>query len=64
MNIPVLEDRDSVDFRPTQCDPGSFITFRGKMDCYVAFSACPQDVLPIHGEGGAPPTDAHFEVLD
>ena len=63
MNIPVLEDRNSVDFRPTQCEPGSFITFRAEMDCYVAFSACPQDVLPIHGEGGAPPTDAHFEVL-
>jgi hypothetical protein len=34
------------------------------MDCFVAFSACPQDILPIHGEGGAPPKDAHFQVLD
>ena len=64
MNIPVLEDRNSVDFRPTACEPGQFITFRAEMDCYVAFSACPQDVLPIHGEGGAPPKDAHFHVLD
>ncbi|MDJ0951684.1 MAG: urea carboxylase-associated family protein [Alphaproteobacteria bacterium] len=64
MNIPVLEDRNSVDFRPTECEPGQYITFRAEMDCYVAFSACPQDVLPIHGVGGAPPKDAHFEVLD
>jgi hypothetical protein len=34
------------------------------MDCYVVVSACPQDILPIHGEGGAPPVDAHFEVPD
>jgi hypothetical protein len=34
------------------------------MDCYVAFSACPQDILPIHGAGGAPPKDCHFVVLD
>ncbi len=64
MNIPVLEDRNSVDFRPTACEPGQYITFRAEMDCYVAFSACPQDILPIHGEGGAPPVDAHFQVLD
>ena len=63
MNIPVLEDRNSVDFKPTACEPGQYITFRAEMDCFVSFSACPQDVLPIHGEGGAPPVDAHFEVL-
>ncbi len=38
--------------------------FRAEMDCYVVVSACPQDILPIHGEGGAPPVDAHFEVPD
>ncbi len=64
MNIPVGDDRNSVDFKPTACEPGQYITFRAEMDCYVVFSACPQDILPIHGEGGAPPVDAHFEVLD
>lgn len=64
MNIPVGEDRNGLDFRPTRCEPGQYITFRAEMDCFVAFSACPQDVLPIHGEGGAPPKDAHFQVLD
>jgi uncharacterized protein YcgI (DUF1989 family) len=63
MNIPVLDDRNSVDFRPTQCKPGQFVVLQAKMDCYVAFSTCPQDILPIHGEGGAPPKDCHFQVV-
>lgn len=64
MNIPVLEDRNSLDFRPTVCKPGDYVVLRAEMDCYVIFSACPQDILPIHGEGGAPPKDAQFTVLD
>jgi hypothetical protein len=63
MNIPVLEDRVSFDVRPTQCKSGDYIVIRAEMDCYVAFSACPQDILPIHGEGGAPPRDCQFQVL-
>ena len=64
MNIPVLEDGSSFDIRPTECPPGSYVVFRAEMDSYVAFSACPQNILPIHGKGGAPPKDAHFQVLD
>jgi uncharacterized protein YcgI (DUF1989 family) len=64
MNIPVLEDRNSFDFLPTQCPPGSYLVMRAEMDCYVAFSSCPQDILPINGAGGAPPKDCHFVVLD
>jgi uncharacterized protein YcgI (DUF1989 family) len=63
MNIPVLDDRNSVDFRPTKCEPGQFVLLQAEMDCYVVFSACPQDILPIHGEGGAPPQDCHFQVM-
>jgi hypothetical protein len=33
------------------------------MDCYVVFSTCPQDLLPINGEGGAAPRDCHFQVI-
>jgi uncharacterized protein YcgI (DUF1989 family) len=32
------------------------------MDCVVAFSACPQDMIPINGTSKQP-TEAHFEVL-
>ena len=63
MNIPVLDDRNSVDFRPTQCKPGQFVVLQAEMDCYLVFSSCPQDILPIHGEGGAPPKDCHFQVI-
>lgn len=63
MNIPVQQDRNSVDFLPTECEPGQFVVLQAQMDCYVAFSACPQDILPIHGEGGAPPKDCHFQLV-
>ena len=63
MNIPVGEDRNSLEFRPTVCSPGDYIVLRAEMDCFVVFSSCPQDILPINGEGGQPPREAHFEVL-
>ncbi len=37
--------------------------FRAEMDCVVAFSACPQDMLPINGRDCVI-HDAHFQVLD
>ena len=37
-------------------------TLRAELDCIVAMSACPQDILPINGEAGKP-TEAHFEVV-
>ena len=64
MNIPIMEDGYTIDVKPTVCEPGQFIVLRAEMDCFMAFSACPQDVLPIHGEGGAKPRDCHFEILD
>jgi uncharacterized protein YcgI (DUF1989 family) len=64
MNIPIGDDRNSFDFQPTDCKPGDYVVMEAQMDCFVAFSSCPQDVLPINGEGGAAPVDAHFQVLD
>ena len=61
MNIPVAAD-GSVRFEPPVCGPGDHITLLAEMDCVVAFSACPQDVLPINGVDCAP-TEAHFQVL-
>jgi hypothetical protein len=62
MNIPVKGDY-VCSFDPPVSTPGSFITLRAEMDCIVAFSACPQDMLPINGKG-MKPTEAHFEILD
>ena len=41
--------------------PGSYVRFRAEMDLIVAFSACPQDILPINGKTGAT-TEAHFTI--
>jgi uncharacterized protein YcgI (DUF1989 family) len=62
MNIPVI-DGNRVDMRPPISTLGSHVVLRAEMDCVVAFSACPQDLLPINGLA-MQPTEAHFEVLD
>jgi len=41
--------------------PGSYAVFRAEMDLVIAFSACPQDILPINGRAGHI-TDAHFSI--
>lgn len=60
MNIPVI-DGNAIEFRPPVSTPGSYIALRAEMDCVIAFSACPQDIIPINGIG-LKPTEAHFEV--
>jgi uncharacterized protein YcgI (DUF1989 family) len=62
MNIPVV-DGNRVEVWPPVSTPGSYVTMRAEMDCIVAFSACPQDMLPVNGLAMRP-TEAHFEVLD
>jgi uncharacterized protein YcgI (DUF1989 family) len=60
MNIPVAPD-GTVSFLPPVSTAGSSITLRAEMDLVIAFSACPQDIIPINGEDCVP-TEAHFEV--
>ena len=62
MNIPVI-DGNAIEFRPPVSTPGSYIALRAEMDCLVAFSACPQDMIPING-AAMRPTEAHFEITD
>jgi hypothetical protein len=62
MNIPVI-DGNAIDVLPPISTPGSHVTLRAEIDCIVAFSACPQDMVPING-AAMTPTAAHFEVLD
>jgi uncharacterized protein YcgI (DUF1989 family) len=33
------------------------------MDLVIAFSACPQDILPINGKAGKP-VEAHFSISE
>ncbi len=61
MNIPVGA-AGGLAFEPALSKPGDAVTFRAEMDCVVAFSACPQDIVPINGEA-CEPMDAEFEIL-
>ena len=61
MNIPVKPD-GSLSFEPPVCKPGDYLLLRAEMDCIIAFSACPQDIVPINGVDCAP-TEAHFQVI-
>ncbi|MCH7929277.1 MAG: urea carboxylase-associated family protein [Proteobacteria bacterium] len=62
MNIPVIDGR-RLEFREPESRPGGYVTLRAEIDCVVAFSACPQDILPINGKA-CTPTEAHFQILD
>lgn len=60
MNIPIRAD-GSLSFEPPVCKAGDHVLLRAEMDAIVAFSACPQDMVPINGVG-CTPTEAHFQV--
>lgn len=62
MNIPVGPD-GSVSWGEPVSAPGDAVVLRARIDCVVAMSACPQDMLPINGADRRP-TEAHFERLD
>ncbi len=61
MNIPIRAD-GSLSFEPAVSKPGDAVMLCAEIDCVVAFSACPQDIIPINGLARRP-TDAHFEIL-
>ncbi|HTZ35714.1 MAG TPA: urea carboxylase-associated family protein [Stellaceae bacterium] len=61
MNIPVI-DGNRIDVLPPVSTPGSYVTLRAEMDCVVAFSACPQDVVPVNG-AALKTTEAHYKIL-
>jgi uncharacterized protein len=60
MNIPVRNGTD-LSFEAPVGKAGDRVCFRAEMDCVVAFSACPQDMLPINGSDCVI-HDAHFEI--
>ena len=44
-----------------QAVPGGYVRLRAEMDLVIAFSACPQDILPINGTPGKT-VEAHFTI--
>jgi uncharacterized protein len=61
MNIPVAGG-NGLSFEPAIAPPGSHVSLRAEMDLVIAFSACPQDIIPINGRH-LKPTEAHFEIV-
>ena len=61
MNIP-WTPLGALSFDPPTTKPGDFVTLRAELDCIVAMSACPQDILPINGKTGRT-TEAHYQII-
>lgn len=62
MNIPWTEDGE-LSFDPPESKPGDHVLLEAQMDLVIAFSACPQDILPINGRQRTP-VEAHFQILN
>jgi hypothetical protein len=62
MNIPVGADGATQWGEPVS-KPGDYVVLRAAMDCIVAMSACPQDILPING-AQRKIHDVHYQILD
>jgi uncharacterized protein YcgI (DUF1989 family) len=61
MNIPV-DAQGATSWGEPLSRPGDHVILRAQMDCIVAMSACPQDILPING-AACRPTEAHYILL-
>ena len=61
MNIPWTENGVLTLESPVS-KPGDYVVLRAEIAAVVAFSACPQDLLPINGPAQQP-TEAHFQIL-
>ncbi len=62
MNIPWTEE-GALSFEPPASKPGDYLLLEAQMDLVVAFSACPQDILPINGRQ-CTPVEAQFQILN
>ncbi|OAB55142.1 aminomethyltransferase [Phormidium willei BDU 130791] len=60
MNIPITAN-GGLGFYPTVSRPGDQVVLRAEMDCIVALSACPQDLVPINGPDCIP-KELHFAL--
>jgi hypothetical protein len=60
MNIPI-KNGTNLSFEAQLGKAGDSVSFRAEMNCVVAFSACPQDMLPINGKDCVI-HDAHYQI--
>ncbi len=61
MNVPVAPD-GSFKILPPASRPGDAVVLKAEMDCVVALSSCPVDMLPLNGPD-CRPQDVAYEIL-
>jgi uncharacterized protein YcgI (DUF1989 family) len=59
MNIPLNKDGTTGWGEPLS-KAGDYVVLRARMDCIIAMSACPQDMLPINA---GKTVEAHYQIL-
>ena len=62
VSCDIVGNPHSCIFDAPLTNPGDAITLKAEMDVIMAFSACPQDLLPVNGEM-CTPVEAHFEIV-
>ena len=61
MNIPISNDMN-IEMKACEAPPGATVTLRAEIDCYIAFSCCPMDIVPVNGpDGQLNPVDIRIE---
>jgi len=75
MNVPWEKEpapHGSLEFVAPASKPGDYVVLKAEMDCIVAFSACPQDIIPVNGVASAGSDagkfrgeihDCHYQIL-
>jgi uncharacterized protein len=61
MNVPVAPD-GSFKILPPVSRAGDFVLFRAELDCVIALSACPVDMLPLNGPD-CRPRPVEYQIL-
>ena len=60
MNIPV-DAKGETSWGEPVSKPGDYVVLRAEIDCIIAMSNCPQDILPVNAGVLA---ETRFEILE
>ena len=55
-----FDDHTVMRIEPPEAKAGDSVTFEALVDCVVAMSACPQDLVPVNAHGCTPTSVAYF----
>ena len=59
MNVP-FEQNGRLSFKAPTSEAGQYVSLRAEIDIILAFSACPQDMVPVND---MTPMDAHYTII-